>query len=88
MLELKQWISRADLPDKPWLVLGKGPTFEKVGGRYFYNKAELAEWSAEYGRDRLRSDNMADAFSMAKRLAALVADLGPLAVEARTERCG
>jgi hypothetical protein len=27
MIELKDWISKANFPPKPWLVLGKGPTF-------------------------------------------------------------
>ncbi len=29
MLELKDWIKLKHFPDKPWLVLGKGPTFAK-----------------------------------------------------------
>jgi hypothetical protein len=31
MLELRQWASRNGLPDRPWLVLGKGPTFDRRG---------------------------------------------------------
>jgi hypothetical protein len=31
MLELREWTSRAKLPDRPWLVLGKGPTFDRRG---------------------------------------------------------
>jgi hypothetical protein len=27
MIELKDWIDSVNLPDKPWLVLGKGPSF-------------------------------------------------------------
>jgi hypothetical protein len=29
LLELKDWIENTKLPDKPWLVLGKGPTFSQ-----------------------------------------------------------
>jgi hypothetical protein len=31
MLELKNWIAKRHFDDKPWLVLGKGPTFSKRG---------------------------------------------------------
>jgi hypothetical protein len=29
MLELTAWFAAADFPSKPWLILGKGPTFER-----------------------------------------------------------
>lgn len=29
MLELKDWIEQIKFPDRPWLVLGKGPTFSR-----------------------------------------------------------
>lgn len=29
MLELKDWIEEMKFPDRPWLVLGKGPTFSR-----------------------------------------------------------
>jgi hypothetical protein len=31
MLELREWIRSADFPDKPWLLLGKGPSFARRG---------------------------------------------------------
>lgn len=31
MIELREWIRGLDLPGKPWLLLGKGPTLEKLG---------------------------------------------------------
>lgn len=31
MLELREWIATADFPDKPWMILGKGPTFADRG---------------------------------------------------------
>ena len=29
MIELYEWFARAPFPDRPWLVLGKGPTFQR-----------------------------------------------------------
>ena len=29
MIDLRRWAETADLPDRPWLVLGKGPTFSR-----------------------------------------------------------
>src|SRR5271154_1171129 len=29
MIELKDWISKVSFPPKPWLVMGKGPTFSR-----------------------------------------------------------
>jgi hypothetical protein len=31
MLELREWIATSRFPRKPWLILGKGPTFERRG---------------------------------------------------------
>lgn len=31
MLELARWIEQAGFPDRPWLLLGKGPTFARRG---------------------------------------------------------
>lgn len=31
MLDLNEWLSTTRFPDKPWLVLGKGPTFDRRG---------------------------------------------------------
>jgi len=31
VLELTEWAASARLPDKPWLILGKGPTFSRRG---------------------------------------------------------
>ncbi|MEW6155100.1 MAG: hypothetical protein AB1673_14115 [Actinomycetota bacterium] len=31
MLELTEWARSASLPDRPWLVVGKGPTFDRRG---------------------------------------------------------
>jgi len=31
MIELKDWISKQSFPNKPWLLLGKGPTFSRRG---------------------------------------------------------
>lgn len=31
MLELSDWLRTASFPDRPWLLLGKGPTFAKRG---------------------------------------------------------
>jgi hypothetical protein len=31
MIELKDWINTVKLPNKPWLVLGKGPSFSERG---------------------------------------------------------
>lgn len=30
MIELKDWLSSKHFPEKPWLILGKGPTFAKL----------------------------------------------------------
>jgi hypothetical protein len=29
VIDLRRWAETADLPDKPWLILGKGPTFSR-----------------------------------------------------------
>ena len=29
MIELSEWVGRNDFPDRPWLVLGKGPSFSR-----------------------------------------------------------
>jgi hypothetical protein len=29
MIELHDWIARAPFPDRPWLIIGKGPTFQR-----------------------------------------------------------
>jgi len=29
MLELTEWLAAANFPDRPWLLLGKGPTFDR-----------------------------------------------------------
>ena len=29
MIELTEWFANAQLPARPWLVLGKGPTFDR-----------------------------------------------------------
>ena len=29
MIELTEWFANASLPARPWLVLGKGPTFDR-----------------------------------------------------------
>ena len=31
MIGLSDWIASTRFPDKPWLVLGKGPTFARLG---------------------------------------------------------
>ena len=31
MIPLSEWIAATTFPDKPWLLLGKGPTFARVG---------------------------------------------------------
>jgi hypothetical protein len=31
MIDLKTWSSMAPWPEKPWLILGKGPTFSRRG---------------------------------------------------------
>src|SRR5438093_922771 len=31
MIELMDWIRSASFPSKPWLILGKGPTFSQRG---------------------------------------------------------
>lgn len=32
MIELSEWLRTASFPDRPWLLLGKGPTFSRRGG--------------------------------------------------------
>jgi Glycosyl transferase family 8 len=31
MIDLCEWFERVDLPVRPWLVIGKGPTFDRIG---------------------------------------------------------
>jgi hypothetical protein len=39
MLEFSQWIGRQELPSKPWLIVGQGPTFAR------HSKVDLAGYS-------------------------------------------
>ena len=39
MIELKDWLTANHFPDKPWLILGKGPTFAKL------NQVNLAQYN-------------------------------------------
>ena len=43
MLELQEWLDRTTFPDKPWLVLGKGPTLDLRHGHDLsaYNRLAL-----------------------------------------------
>jgi lipopolysaccharide biosynthesis glycosyltransferase len=43
MLELKDWLSTGHFTDKPWLILGKGPTYSKIGdiNLFEYNTLSL-----------------------------------------------